>query len=66
MFRPNSDKCRGIVGLPEPNQNESLHKLNVVMCCQIVAKKFVAGIFGGDQRHGTPVDKIGNFEEKKF
>ena len=23
-------------------------------------------IFGGDRLRGTPVDKIGNFEEKKF
>ena len=37
-------------------------KLTVVMCCQIVAKKSVAP----SRRRGTPVDKIRNFEEKKF
>ena len=31
MFRPNSDKFRGIFGLPGQNQNESLHKTD---CCK--------------------------------
>ena len=30
---------------------------------QAIYKK---AIFGGDRRRGTPVDKIRNFEEKKF
>ena len=44
-------------------------KLTVLMCCQIVKRKSIApssGDFGGDRRRGTPVDKIRNFEEKKF
>ena len=44
MFRTNSDTLRGIFGLPEQNQNESLHHL--------------AAIFGGDRHRGTPVQKI--------
>ena len=43
--------------------------MTVVMCCQIVARMSVApssGDSGGDRRRGTPVDKIRNFEEKKF
>ena len=44
-------------------------KLTVVMCYQIVARKSVAPSSGDFRRHwrrGTPVDKIRNFEEKKF
>ena len=44
-------------------------KLTVVRRCQIVARKSVAPSNGDFQRQpgrGTPVDKIRNFEEKKF
>jgi hypothetical protein len=39
------------------------------MCCQILLgslKRHLAAISGGDQRQGTSVDKIRNFEEKSF
>ena len=68
MLTPNSETLRGIFGLPGQNQNESLQK-TVVMCCHIVARKSVApssGHFRHHRRRGTSVDKIRNFEEKRF
>ena len=61
MFKPNSDTFRDIFWLPGLTKIKADKKLTVVMCCQIVARKSVAAISGGDQ----PVDKIRNFEEKK-
>ena len=69
QFRPNSDTFRGILGFLVKTKMKAYTKLTVVMCCQIVDRKSVApssAIFGGDRRRGTPVDKIRNFEEKKF
>ena len=54
------------MGFLSKNKIKAYTKLTVVMCCQIVDRKSVAAIFGGDRRHGTSVDKIRNVEEKKF
>ena len=46
MFRPNSDMFRGIFGLPgEKNKIKAYTRLTIVMCCQIVDRKSVLGIF---------------------
>ena len=50
IFWPHFDMSRGVFGLPGKNKNESLHKLTVVMCCQICDRRSVAPSSGDFRR----------------
>ena len=60
---------REFLGFLVKTKIKAYKKMTVVMRCQIVARKSVApssGDSGGDRRQGTSMDKMRNFEEKKF
>ena len=63
MFRPTSDTFRGIFGLPEQNQNESLQKTDCCNVCQIVDRKSVAPSSGDFRLQPAPRYVCGQDQE---
>ena len=64
MFRPNSDRLRGISGFLVKTKMKAYTKQTVAMCCQVVARKSVAQSSGDIRQPPAPRYACG--QDQKF